>query len=130
MDAAGQVLLEKRSDCGLWGLLGGRVEPGESIHQTARREVKEESGLEIEILSLIGVYSEPGGRLVTYPGELHPVHLIDIILSARITGGTLRCSLESEELRFFPKETFPAEIAPPAVAPLRDFCLGRMGIID
>ncbi len=43
-DEAGAVLLELRRDCGLWGLVGGRVEPGESVSVAAIRETQEETG--------------------------------------------------------------------------------------
>ena len=42
-----QILLEQRSDCGWWGMTGGKLEIGESIEECAAREVKEESNLEI-----------------------------------------------------------------------------------
>ena len=43
-DAAGALLLELRRDCGLWGLVGGRVEAGESVSAAAIRETQEEIG--------------------------------------------------------------------------------------
>jgi len=69
-DNAGNILLEKRRDCGLWGLPGGRIDPGESISEAAIREVKEETGFDICITRFIGVYSEPLDRIVTY-GSLY-----------------------------------------------------------
>lgn len=55
----GEVLLQKRSvDEDLWGLLGGAIEIGESIEEAAIREVKEETGLDIVVDNLIGVYSK------------------------------------------------------------------------
>ena len=55
-DAAGRVLLQHRSD-GRWGLPGGLMELGESCEETARRETKEETGLDPEGLTLLGVWS-------------------------------------------------------------------------
>jgi 8-oxo-dGTP pyrophosphatase MutT (NUDIX family) len=52
----GRVLLQRRDDTGRWGLPGGGVEPGESVRQALIREVREETGLEVEPLRLIGVY--------------------------------------------------------------------------
>ena len=53
-----RVLLQRRDDTGHWGLPGGAVEPGESVRQALIREVREETGLEVEPLRLIGVYSD------------------------------------------------------------------------
>ncbi|MDO3411244.1 NUDIX domain-containing protein [Saccharibacillus sp. CPCC 101409] len=71
-DGAGCLLLQQRSDYGAWGLPGGGMEPGETIEQTMRREVLEETGLEVTDCSLLGIYTGPrmryeypdGGRVV------------------------------------------------------------------
>lgn len=124
-----RILLEKRSDCGLWGLPGGRIEAGESIKDSAIREVQEETGLEIEVVKLLGVYSSPAERIVTYPDNV--VQLIDIILFGIILSGTLSCSTESEALKFFELNTLPpeSEIVLPARAPIRDYFQGLTGAI-
>ncbi|WP_309114365.1 NUDIX hydrolase [Saccharothrix sp.] len=56
-DPAGRVLLLARVDTGGWGLPGGLMEPGESFEETGRREVEEETGLVVDELSLLGVFS-------------------------------------------------------------------------
>ncbi len=128
-DQSGRILLEKRRDCGVWGLPGGRVEPGESVMEAAEREIKEETGLSIHVTGLIGVYSDPHERIVTYPDNGDVVHLVDIVLDARIVSGTLTCSEESEELRFFDPAALPSEVVPPARRPLSDAITGLVGII-
>jgi len=127
----GRLLLELRSDCGMWGLLGGGVDPGESITQTALREVAEESGLTIEITRLLGIYSTPADRILIYPDNGDVRHLIDVVVIARITGGTLQISHESERLEFFDLKNLPpeTEIIPPARDPLADFLAGRQGLL-
>ena len=130
VDDRGQFVLEKRGDCGLWGLPGGRIEPGESITAAAVREVKEETGLKVKVISLVGVYSAAPERLVTYPGETEPVHLVDIILAAKIVSGKLQPSAESEAVAFFSPKKLPDGIAPPARAPLLDFARGLSGVIQ
>lgn len=116
-DKQGRVLLEKRSDCGMWGLPGGAIEPGESVREAALREVKEETGLEVEIIRLVGIYSDPQERIVTYPDKV--CQLVDILLEARPLSGKLAPSRESEELRFFDPSSLP-DTVPPTWAPLRD----------
>ena len=130
-DEAGRILLERRSDCGLWGLLGGSVHPGETITQTVQREVEEESGLLVKISFLVGVYSDPEDRIVVYPDNGDERHLIDIVLEAEITGGKLRISQESLELHFFSLKNLPPPemFAPPARKPVADYLQGYRGVI-
>ena len=131
LDSQNRYLIEKRSDCGMWGLLGGRVDPGETVEQTAVREVFEESGFHIEVTGLIGVYSQPDCRIIVYPDNGDIRHLIDIVVEARITGGSLRLSHESERVEFFTADALPpeSEIIPPARQPLADAVAGRRGVL-
>ncbi len=59
VDANDRVLLLERADTGGWGLPGGFMDPGESLEETARREVMEEVGLEVDELTLMNVFSGP-----------------------------------------------------------------------
>ena len=61
-----KVLLTRRTDNGRWCLPGGRTESGESVVETCLRETLEETGLEVRMVRLLGVYSSPH-RLVEYP---------------------------------------------------------------
>lgn len=129
LDHQGRILLEKRSDCGLWGLLGGRVEAGESVADAAVREVFEETALRIKITRLIGVYSEPKDRIITYLDNGDVVHKIDVVFEAVIVSGQLTRSHESEELTFFERSQLPAEICPPAQKPIQDYLDGLGPVI-
>ncbi|MDE3000632.1 MAG: NUDIX domain-containing protein [Gemmatimonadota bacterium] len=60
--SADEVLLIKRRDCEAWALPGGNVDAGESVAQAAVREVREETGIEIELTRLVGIYSSPRWR--------------------------------------------------------------------
>ena len=57
-DDCGRVLLQRRGDSGKWGFPGGAVELGETPEETAVRELKEETGLDVEVESLIGIYTD------------------------------------------------------------------------
>lgn len=116
-----EILLEKRSDCGVWGLIGGKLDPGESIIQTLHREVYEETGLKVKIENLLGIYSEPEKRIVTYLDNGDVAQLVDTIFIVRKIAGNLRKSDESEELKFFSIDALPDEIIPPAMEPLKDY---------
>ncbi|MDQ0252842.1 ADP-ribose pyrophosphatase YjhB (NUDIX family) [Evansella vedderi] len=105
-----QVLLQKRSDVGLWGIPSGHIEKGETVSEAAIREVKEETNLEIRIKKLIGVYSEPNSQVFTYPNG-KAVHFITTCFLAEIIGGELRCnSPESLEIHFFKQQNLPKDL--------------------
>jgi 8-oxo-dGTP diphosphatase len=55
----GIVLVRRRNPPLGWALPGGFVDPGESVAHAARREAKEETGLDVELTELLGVYSDP-----------------------------------------------------------------------
>jgi ADP-ribose pyrophosphatase YjhB (NUDIX family) len=107
------LLLQRRSDNNLWGLPGGGVEPGESVSEAIVREVREETGLDVRPMRLIGVYSAPAlGQVVTYP-DGNVIHYISSTFECRVVGGTLACDgNESLELGWFDPERLPAEMVP------------------
>lgn len=84
-DDKNRLLLQKRSDCEKWGFLGGMVEAGESVGEAAVREVKEESGLDVEIVSLFGVYSKYFAEFSNGDKAQPIVHMF----KARVIGGEL-----------------------------------------
>jgi 8-oxo-dGTP pyrophosphatase MutT (NUDIX family) len=68
---AGQVLMVRRIDDGNWELPGGRVEVGETVAEAVIREVAEESGVDIALTGLSGVYSDPTHVLLDPDGRVH-----------------------------------------------------------
>lgn len=109
-DEEGQVLLMRRRDNGLWGLPTGHVEPGESVTDAIRREVLEETGLEIEVTRLIGVYSDPNTQIMNYPdGRI--VHFVTSCFECKQVGGALADeTAESLEVRFFKPDQLPDDM--------------------
>ena len=129
-DNEGRILLEKRSDSGMWSLPGGAIDPGESVMNAAVREAKEETNLDIEINGLLGIYSEPSdGRIVTYPDNGDVRHLVDAIFFAKVISGKIAKSDESVDLKYFYLESLPSDIAPPALQPLKDYKVGKKFVI-
>ena len=59
-DQMDRVLLIRRADSGLWALPGGSVDIGERVADAAVREVLEETGVEVRLSGLVGIYSDPG----------------------------------------------------------------------
>ncbi len=107
-----RVLLQRRDDNGRWGLPGGGVEPGESVRDAIVREVREETGLEVEPLRLIGVYSDPvNHQIVAYP-DGNVIHYVSSVFECAVRGGTLACGAESLELGFFAADALPADTLP------------------
>ena len=70
-NVAGEVLLVRRIDDGYWELPGGRLEVGETAAQAVIREVAEESGVDIALIGLSGVYSDPTHVLLDPDGTVH-----------------------------------------------------------
>ncbi|KHO48357.1 MAG: 7,8-dihydro-8-oxoguanine triphosphatase [archaeon GW2011_AR5] len=87
---------------GYWTLPGGLMDNGESIEQTALREVKEETGIKGRIISLIGVYSSPGRD--PRGTSLSVAFLIKFVKFAG------KPDLENSEVRFFPMNKIPKKL--------------------
>jgi ADP-ribose pyrophosphatase YjhB (NUDIX family) len=98
-DSEGRILLHRRSDSGNWALPGGAMELGETLAGCAVREVREETGFEVRIDRIVGIYSDPGHVFAYDDGEVRQE--FSICLAATITGGSLAVSSESTEVRFF-----------------------------
>lgn len=110
-DAQGRILLHRRTDNGLWALPGGAMNIGESISETVVREVKEETGLDVQPDSIIGIYTNPNHIIAFSDGEVRQE--FSLCFSCTISGGALRVSEESDAVAFFsPQETARLKIHP------------------
>jgi 8-oxo-dGTP diphosphatase len=96
----GRVLLAHRNDIDWWNLPGGGMEAGETVEEAMIREAREETGLEVAIERLVGVYSKPQKNEVV------------LALRCRIIGGTLIATEESRECRFFAPNALPHNTLP------------------
>jgi len=98
-NSEGKILLHRRSDSDAWSLPGGAMEIGESISETVKREVKEETGLEVEPEYVTGIYSDPKHIIEYSDGEIRQE--FSLCFACQIVKGDLRVSEESLELAFF-----------------------------
>jgi ADP-ribose pyrophosphatase YjhB (NUDIX family) len=97
---AGDLLLVHKTDNDLWALPGGGVDPGESVSEAVVREVHEETGLDVEVTDLVGVYTNPRHVIAYDDGEVR--QQFSICFRARLLGGTLTTSSETSDVRFVP----------------------------
>ena len=101
----GKLLLEKRRDCDIWGLIGGGVKKHETELQAIAREIYEELGLRISVkcFKKLAVYGEPGRIAAYQDGSIW--RMVIVVYSLELEAEPdLRISSESKELRFFTKE--------------------------
>ncbi|MDF4250458.1 NUDIX domain-containing protein [Streptomyces sp. WMMB303] len=97
-DAEGRLLLIHKTDNDLWALPGGGHDVGESISETVVREVEEETGIRVEVLSVVGLYTDPKHVMAYDDGEVR--QQFSICFRAQPVAGTLRTSSESKEVRW------------------------------
>ena len=98
IDDEGRILLHRRSDNDMWALPGGVMELGESLADCAVREVREETGLEVEVVGVVGIYSDPKHVFAYDDGEVRQE--FSICFECRLLNGELAISDESKEVRF------------------------------
>lgn len=87
-DDGGRLLLIHKIDNDLWALPGGGHDPGESITDTGVREVHEETGVDIEVTGLVGVYTDPRHVMAYDDGEVR--QQFSLCFRARLVGGEPR----------------------------------------
>ncbi|GAA0597390.1 NUDIX domain-containing protein [Kribbella sandramycini] len=100
---AGEILLIERSDNGNWALPGGAIDLGESMSQAGVRETKEETGIDCEILDVLGIYTDPK-HIILYTSNNEARQEFSILLRARATGGEPTPSSESRQVHWVARD--------------------------
>ena len=114
----GKLLLQKRKDNGCWAEHGGCCELGETVEETAKRELLEETGLIARSLELLGVFS--GKELFyTYPNGDMVSNVNIAYLCEDFTGELLTETDETTDLRWFVLDELPENISPPVIPALK-----------
>jgi len=116
-----QILLLKRVDYDEWGIPGGLLDLGETFEGAVKREVLEETNLQIQNISLFGLYSGSTGYAQYANGD--KVFSVQIIFLAKDFTGDIRLG-EGKELRFFHKTDLPANINPHQAPFIEDWLRG------
>jgi ADP-ribose pyrophosphatase YjhB (NUDIX family) len=122
--AGDRVVLQRRADNDAWVVPGGALELGERIDQTAVREAREETGLEVEPVRLVGIYSEPRW-IAAYP-QGDRVQVFVALFECRVIGGALKSDgVETTDVRWFSLDALPADLPERARIRIDDALAGK-----
>ncbi|MFS0689207.1 NUDIX hydrolase [Sporosarcina sp. 179-K 8C2 HS] len=107
----GEILLQRKID-GRWGIPGGFMELGESAEETGRREVLEETGIQVGKMELVTVVS--GAQTHTVLNNGHEYYSVTIVFATDdIRGGELKADgIETSEVGFFNLQQLPENLSP------------------
>ena len=112
-----QILLGLRRDIDWWNLPGGGMEVGETVDEALCREVREETGLEVKVEQLVGVYSKPQKQEVV------------LTFLCQVIGGTLQSTEETRESRYFAPNALPVNTLPKHRQRIEDALLNQQRAI-
>ncbi len=107
-DERDRVLLSHRRDLDLWNLPGGGVESGELPTEAVVRETREETGLEVVIERLVGIYGKKDRDDLVFA------------FTCRVVGGRLSITDEADESRYFSVNAIPLNISPKQIERIHD----------
>jgi ADP-ribose pyrophosphatase YjhB (NUDIX family) len=102
LDDQDRMLLIRRTDNGLWALPGGGQDFGEYIAETAVRETREEAGIDVEVIDVVGIYTNPNHVVEYSDGEVR--QQFSICFRARYLHGEPTTSDESAEVRWVARD--------------------------
>ena len=113
------LLIRHRAGRQPWGLPGGGVERNESLAEAASREAREESGAQVEILQLLGVYGRFDGGVSNYIG---------VFICAPLSEPNPPRSLEIAEARYFPIDALPPGTDEGSRRRIAEYLRGERGV--
>ena len=116
----GKILLQKRRDSGLWADHGGCVEIGETLEETAKRELLEETGLTANSLEFFRIYSGKE-MLHTFPNGDEVYLIVSFWVCEDFSGEIKMDPNEVVELKWFDINEMPKEVEPTLKKPFDDF---------
>lgn len=119
-DDHGRVLLQRRIDMDLWGLPAGAVELDETAFEALRREVLEETGIEVQSAEPMALHSGPSQRFQYPNGDRIQGFAITFIVRSW-AGQPKADGVEGSELRFWPIEALPPDMVPIHAQTLSDY---------
>ena len=135
-DDAGRLLLQRRRDTGQWAIPMGKMELGETPTECAVRETFEETGVRVEPLGLLGIYSDPG-YIVAYDDHDDPTRYgevrqeFEITLYGRPVHGAPTANDEADDVRWVaPDELDGLDIHPRMRKQLSDYLVGSRAHVD
>ncbi|MCD4705344.1 NUDIX domain-containing protein [bacterium] len=107
-DDKNRILFCHRTDYDLWNLPGGRLEKGEAPWKGVIREAKEETGLDVEVVKMTGIYSKPNTD--------------DIVLQfvCKAIGGKITLNEEADKIKYFAFADIPNNTVPKQIPRIKD----------
>lgn len=136
VDDEGRLLLQRRRDTGDWAIPMGRMELGETPAQCAVRETLEETGVQVEVTGLLGIYSDPG-YIVAYDDHDDPSRFgevrqeFEITMLGRPVAGSPTVNDEADAVRWFhTDELEETRIHPRMRQQLADYLAGVRAHVD
>jgi 8-oxo-dGTP pyrophosphatase MutT (NUDIX family) len=128
-DEAGRILMQRRRDTGQWALPMGKMEIGETPSQCAVRETEEETGVRVEPLGILGIYSDPSHIVAYSDGEIRQEY--EVMLIARPVAGQPEANDEASDVRWVePRDLHALDIHPTQWRQLNDYLEQRYPHVD
>ncbi|MGW2665602.1 NUDIX hydrolase [Nocardia tengchongensis] len=121
----GEVLLICRSDNGNWSMPGGAHDPGESLSRTAVRETQEETGVDVRLTGIVGIFTDPT-HVIHYTSDDEVRQEFTIIYRAEAIGGEPTTSNESTRVEWVPAERIPTLTMDPSQRKRIDWALSNV----